>query len=88
MPTIFIFFGLRFVFFSNDHEPVHVHVIRGKTEELAVFQVIPEVTLLKSNGISSHELKMAEAIIEENKEVIVEAWNNFFNRDCNGNKSK
>ena len=31
MPTIFSFFGLRFVFFSNDHEPVHVHVIKGKS---------------------------------------------------------
>jgi hypothetical protein len=88
MPTIFIFFGLRFVFFSNDHEPIHVHVIRGKTTELAVFQVIPDVKLLKSNGMAPHELKMAEGIIEENKEVIIEAWNNFFNKDGNGNKSQ
>lgn len=27
MPTIFIFFGFRFMFYSNDHEPIHVHVI-------------------------------------------------------------
>ncbi|WP_317576164.1 DUF4160 domain-containing protein [Segatella copri] len=26
MPTIFIFFGFRFMFYSNDHEPIHVHV--------------------------------------------------------------
>ncbi|MDR0668071.1 MAG: DUF4160 domain-containing protein [Prevotellaceae bacterium] len=84
MPTIFIFFGLRFVFFSNDHEPIHVHVIRGKTTELAVFQVLPDVKLLKNTGIASHELKMAEAIIEENKEVIIEAWNTFFNRNDHG----
>ncbi|MDR1348376.1 MAG: DUF4160 domain-containing protein [Prevotellaceae bacterium] len=84
MPTIFIFFGLRFVFFSNDHEPVHV--IKGKSTELAVFQVIPDVKILRNNGIASHELKIAEGIIEENKEVIIEAWNNFFNKNYNDSK--
>ncbi|GHT22852.1 hypothetical protein AGMMS4957_13590 [Bacteroidia bacterium] len=24
MPAIFVFFGLRFMFFSNDHEPVRM----------------------------------------------------------------
>ena len=41
MPTMFVFFGLRFMFYSNDHEPVHVHVIKGKgkVKEYAVYQV-------------------------------------------------
>ncbi|MDR1880294.1 MAG: DUF4160 domain-containing protein [Tannerellaceae bacterium] len=86
MPTIFIFFGLRFVFFSNDHEPVHVHVIRGKSTELAVFRVIPDVKLLRNSGLASHEIKLAEGIIEENREVIIEAWNNFFNKGNNESK--
>lgn len=30
MPLLFIFFGLRFQFYSNDHEPIHVHVLAGK----------------------------------------------------------
>lgn len=24
MPTIFILFGFRFMFYANDHEPLHV----------------------------------------------------------------
>jgi hypothetical protein len=82
MPTIFIFFGLRFVFFSNDHEPVHVHVIKGQGAicENAVFQVLPEIKLLKNNGLKVNELKLAESLIEENKEIIIENWNNFFNQ--------
>lgn len=28
MPTIFIFFGFRFMFYANDHEPIHVHVTK------------------------------------------------------------
>jgi len=27
MPTVFIIFGLRFMFFANDHEPVHIHIV-------------------------------------------------------------
>jgi len=82
MPTVFIFFGLRFVFFSNDHEPIHIHVIKGKgkIKEYAVFQVIPEITLLTNHGLKSNELKMAEMVIEENKSIIEENWNRFFGK--------
>jgi hypothetical protein len=87
MPVIFIFFGLRFMFFSNDHEPIHVHVMRGKRQELAIFQVIPDVKLLKKGKITPHELKIAELIIGENKEVIIKAWNNFFAENNYENKN-
>ena len=29
MPTIFILFGFRFMFYANYHEPINVHVIKG-----------------------------------------------------------
>ena len=29
MPQLFTLFGLRFMFYSNDHEPIHVHVVKG-----------------------------------------------------------
>ena len=60
MPTIFILFGFRFLFYANDHEPIHVHVVKG--------------------NISAKELKLVESVIEENKEIIAEHWNKFFNR--------
>jgi hypothetical protein len=80
MPTVFTFFGLRFVFFSNDHEPIHVHVVKGKGEldESAIFQVLPEIRLKANHGLKSSELKMAEALIEENQDVIIEHWKLFF----------
>ncbi len=80
MPTIFIFFGLRFMFFSNDHEPVHIHVIKGKgrIKENAIFQVVPEVKLIENKGLSAQELRLAEMVIDENKTVIQESWHNFF----------
>ena len=32
MPTIFTLFGLRFMFYSDDHEPVHVHICNAGRE--------------------------------------------------------
>ena len=88
MPTVFIFFGLRFVFFSNDHEPIHVHVIKGKggIQEYAVFQVLPEVSLHKNKGLTPQELKLADMVIEENREIIIEHWNYYFNKNKDGNQ--
>ena len=76
MPTLFIVFGFRFMFYSNDHEPIHVHVIKGNAE--ARFQVLPEVVLLDSKGMKPAELKLAESLVEENKEMIIERWKTFF----------
>jgi hypothetical protein len=82
MPTVFCFFGLRFVFFSNDHEPVHVHVVKGKghVKEYAIFQVVPEINLIENNGLSKQELRLAKMIIEENSDIIQEKWKTFFGK--------
>lgn len=76
MPTIFILFGFRFMFYANDHEPIHVHVIKGNIS--AKYTLFP-VTLVKNNGLKSSELKLVESIIDENQEIIAEHWNKFFN---------
>ena len=83
MPTIFVFWGLRFVFFSNDHEPIHVHVIKGKgkIKEYAIYQVVPDITLIENKGLKSNELKIAEMVIDENKEIIIENWERFFGKN-------
>ena len=78
MPTLFTVFGFRFLFYSNDHEPIHVHVIKGDAE--ARFQVLPNVSLMDNHGLKPAELKLAESLVEENKETIVANWKNFFNK--------
>jgi hypothetical protein len=82
MPLLFTFFGLRFSFFSSDHLPIHVHVTRGKgqLQETAKFQVSPEVKLVENHGLKPSEVKLAEALIEENAELIIEKWNEFFKK--------
>lgn len=80
MPILFIFFGLRFMFYSNDHEPIHIHVVKGKgkIKEHAKFSVIPEIKLIENQGLQINELKMAEMVISENAEIIIEKWNAYF----------
>lgn len=77
MPTVFILFGFIFKFYSNDHEPLHIHVIKGGQK--AKFSIFP-VELIENYGFKQSEIKLVESIIEENQEVIAEHWNRFFNR--------
>ena len=76
MPTLFFYLGLRFFFYSNDHEPIHVHVSSGDAE--AKFRIEPEIVLIENNGLKSREIRQAIMAIEENKEVIIERWKEFF----------
>ncbi len=76
MPTVFIIFGFIFKYYSNDHEPIHVHVL--KADAKAKFTIAP-VRLVENHGFKPAELKLIESIIEENKEIIAEHWNKYFN---------
>ena len=77
MPTVFILFGFIFKFYSNDHEPLHIHVIKGKAK--AKFTLFP-VQLVENYGLKPAEIKLVESIIEENQDVIAQHWNRFFNK--------
>lgn len=55
MPEIFRIFGFRFMFYANDHEPIHVHVVKGNHN--AKFTIFP-VTLVKNNGLKVSEIKL------------------------------
>jgi hypothetical protein len=77
MPTVFVLFGFVFKFYSNDHEPLHVHVIKAGCK--AKFSLFP-VELVENIGFKPAEIKLVESIIEENQMVIAEHWNRFFNK--------
>ena len=79
MPTVFTYKKYRFFFFSNEGsplEPVHIHIRKGNC--LAKFWVEPEIRLVQSNGFSGIELTFLEKVIIKNKNLIIEAWNDFF----------
>ena len=72
MPTILILFGLTFRIYVRDHEPVHVNVLSQDGE--AKFQVGDEIRLMVNKGMKPKDIKLAESIIEENKELIITEW--------------
>ena len=45
MPTLFEIFGLRFFFFANDHEPIHIHA--EKEENRVKIQEVLPLNLLR-----------------------------------------
>jgi len=78
MPTALEKNGFRFHFYSNDHDPMHMHVEHGDGE--AVFDIAGEVTLKKSDGMKVAELREAEAIAVENAELLRRKWNEHFKK--------
>jgi hypothetical protein len=58
MPNLLTIFGLRFFFYSREHEPVHVHV--ESKEGLAKFEIQGGlVKLVESKGMKHNDLKLA-----------------------------
>jgi hypothetical protein len=78
MPTALRLFGFQFFYWSKDHTPIHVHVRKGGTE--ARFVIEPVVELIENNGMKSHDLALAEEIVRENREFLVEHWNLYFGK--------
>ncbi len=77
MPELFRMFGIRFFFFSNEHLPIHVHV--KNADGSAKYEVDP-VILVENKGMKLKDLRLAESIIEENKDIIIEKWKEYFIR--------
>jgi Domain of unknown function (DUF4160) len=66
----------RFFFYSREsNEPPHIHV--QSAERAAKFWLIP-VALARSDGYNSAELTRLQELVEENRQLFLEAWNGYF----------
>lgn len=78
MPTVLRINGFRFFFFSNEgKEPVHIHIEKG--DGYAKFWLNPIINVTNYN-FNSKELKQISLIIEENKELLKRAWDEYFSK--------
>ncbi len=76
MPTVLRIKGYRLFFFSLEgNEPPHIHV--EQAERSAKFWLRP-VLLAKSHGFRSNELRDIHTIVEENRHILLEKWNEHF----------
>ena len=85
MPNIYSYFGIIFKFYSNDHEPLHVHAIFGEYETIfdIVFSqgALLELKRRKKRGkdhLPPDKMKLAEKFVEEYALRISEKWYQFF----------
>ncbi len=85
MPKIYEYFGFIFFFFSNEHEPIHVHVMKSGCQ--TVFELIlmdgelQEIRTRAEAGyptLSEKDAATAEEFIRAYYKNIVEKWMNFF----------
>ena len=54
MPTLLQIFGFRFYIYSEEHEPIHIHVDYG--DAWAKIELEPTVTLVYNHGMKQKEL--------------------------------
>jgi len=76
MPSILRWGRYRFFFFSNEgREPPHIHVKAGEDE--AKFWLDP-VEICRNYGFNERELSTIQGVIVENRESLLESWDEFF----------
>ena len=85
MPKIYEYLGFIFFFFSNEHEPIHVHVIKSGRQ--TVFELILSdgnliaIRRRKESGyemLDEGEVIQAEKFIKAYYRNIIDKWMNFF----------
>ncbi|MDD2724638.1 MAG: DUF4160 domain-containing protein [Methylovulum sp.] len=76
MPTLLTVDGFKFFFYANEHEPKHIHVMKGgdfAKVELASMRVV-------QNCMKPKDLKKALDIIADHKEEFARKWDDYFSQ--------
>ncbi|MBP5487502.1 MAG: DUF4160 domain-containing protein [Bacteroidales bacterium] len=77
MPELFRMYGFLFMFFSHEHEPMHVHVIGNEGE--AKFSWNGERFVLeKSRNVKRNDLRRITSVISNNSDIIIKRWIELF----------
>lgn len=71
MPTIAIFRSIRFLIFTRDHSPAHVHVEQaGRTCQVS----LETFRAAKIEGFKPKEVYVITAYVKKNQERFLAAW--------------
>lgn len=77
MPTIYNYLGIFFYFWSNEHNPIHVHVEYQGKECIAKIYPDGKVTIHHAHGkphMDTQTLKKVEKFVKKRKDRIKEKW--------------
>ncbi len=76
MPTVLKIGSYRFFFYANENgEPAHIHIQQERA--LAKFWLKP-VSYARSTGFSGQQLSKLHKLVEQNQQLLLEAWHEFF----------
>ena len=76
MPTLLITFGMRFFFYLDEHQPIHVHVdCNGKKAKIALE---PSVSLVYNHGLKEQEIKKAIDTCVIYRDDFIAEWHKRF----------
>jgi len=85
MPRIFEYLGILLFFYSNEHEPIHVHGKFGEFESKAEIYIVDgEIVEIKIKTIkgfkplTGSKLKDFEEFLEIYADKIVQKWIDYF----------
>ncbi|MEI6091795.1 MAG: DUF4160 domain-containing protein [bacterium] len=85
MPKLYEYFGLVILFYSNEHEPIHVHGKYQDQESKAeiIFEngKFKEIIIKEVQGrdpLDSNNIKKFKKIVELFKDDIIRKWIDFF----------
>jgi hypothetical protein len=73
MVTILRRHGMRFVIYTADHEPAHVHVIGDGEARID----IADLKVITQGRMSDWDVRRAVAVIEANQNLFLDAWRQY-----------
>jgi hypothetical protein len=78
MPVVLRIGPYVFFFYAEEgNEPPHIHV-RRDTAEMKIW--LTNFRTAKVSGFANHEQRRIVTLVIENRELLMEAWNDFFTR--------
>ncbi|MBP2282115.1 hypothetical protein H4V97_000433 [Flavobacterium sp. CG_23.5] len=85
MPKLYEYLGILFYFYSNEHEPIHVHAKKAEFESKAEFYIvngiISEIKIVGVKGkkpLIGNELKNFQSFLGQYASEIVVKWIDYF----------
>lgn len=85
MPKIYEYLGIILFFYSNEHEPIHVHARKGEFESKAEIIIqgglIKEIILTNVKGkkpLKGSDLNSLKEFLEIYSEKVVSKWVDYF----------
>lgn len=70
MVTVLRAAGMRFVIYTDDHDPAHAHVYGDGEARINIL----DLTVLSNRGMNKRDLSVALAIVQANQSLFIEKW--------------